>query len=386
MAPEEDVRLRRYGRMKRIVYFMIGVLAVMVFLPLWSSAAETKAKQPLPKVPITYAGDTDQAVIRRAQWVEEAKKEGTFSWWGNITSEQNNQIIAEFNKIYPFITVTYWRGSDKERNAKIESEHAVGRLSVDMIEPGDFTTNFPRWRKAGLVEKYTDFIPDIKRIDKRSYSRYGDWAQIGNNVIVPLYNTNKVSAADAPKSWEDLLNPKWKGKIGLSPDVKVWYTLALDESGWGLEKTENYLKKLKQQELIWASGHQAGFNLLIAGEFAVSGENFLRYVFNVQKKGIPADWVKVRPVVVTGSTFLLAKKAPHPNAARLFMEWLFSPNAAPLFEKVTGYGAAYAGSGTMTAKTIEGLPLVYRTEDVITKAVELGLVEKYSQILGITPE
>ncbi len=323
--------------------------------------------------------------MRRAQWMEEAKKEGTLSWWDNLSPQESSQIIAEFNKIYPFIKVSYWRGSDKERNIKFESEIAVGRLSVDVNKPGDFTTNYPRWRKMGAVEKYTDLIPDIQRMDKGMYSKHGDWAQIGNNVIVPQYNTNKLSAADAPKSWEDLLNPKWKGKLGLTPDVKVWYTLALDERGWGIEKTENFLKKLKQQEVIWASGHAAGLSLMMAGEFPVMSEHYLRYVFDSQKKGIPADWVKVRPVVVTGSTLLLAKKAPHPNSARLFIEWLFSPNAAPIYEKITGYGAAFSGSGTMTAKAIEGLPLAYRSEDVVAKAAELGLVEKFSQILGVTP-
>ena len=89
----------------------------------------------------------------------------------------------------------------------------------------------------GIVEKFTDIIPGIKTMDKGMYGRYGDYAIPGNNAITPQYNTKLVSASEAPKAWEDLLDPKWKGQIGLSSDIKVWYVLALAEGGWGMNKT-----------------------------------------------------------------------------------------------------------------------------------------------------
>ncbi len=372
--------------MKRWMSLRVMVFVVTIFLPIGLAYAQSPKKAPLPQVPITYGGDTDKTIIRRAQWIEGAKKEGTVSWWGSLKPNDAQELITAFNTIYPFIKVNYWRGGDKERNTRIETEHSIGRLSVDVSEPADFTTSYPRWRANGLVEEYTDFIPGLSSMDKRLYSKHGDWAQIGNNVLVPMYNTNLVSSAEAPKSWEDFLHPKWKGKIGLTTDIKAWYTLALDEKGWGLEKTENFLKKLKQQGPIWAAGHSAGYSLLMAGEYSLMGENYLRYLFDSKKKAVPVNWVRAQPLVVTGGTFLLTKKGPHPNAARLFIEWLFSPNAAPLYEKVTGYGAAFPGSGTMTSKALEGLSLVYRSEEVVAKASEMKLVEKYAGILGVTPE
>jgi iron(III) transport system substrate-binding protein len=372
--------------MKRIEYLMIGILVFVALLPQWAVAAETKAKISLPQVPVIYRGDTDQTIIRRAEWVEGARKEGTLSWWDNLSPQEGGQIISEFNKIYPFIKVTFWRGSEEQRSSKIEAEHSMGQLSVDVAKPGDFTTHYPRWRKMGIVEKYTDFIPNIRRIDKGMYSRLGDWAQIGNNVIVPIYNTSMVALGEAPKSWNDLLHPKWKGKIGMNPNMRAWYTLALGEGGWGIERTEDFLRKLKQQEPIWTAGASAGRNLLIAGEFQIIAENFLRLVIQARQNNATIDWVRAHPVVITGSTLLLPKKAPHPNSARLFIEWLFSPETAPIYEKITGYGAAFPGAGTVVAKAIDGLPLVYRTEDVVAKATELHLVEKFSQILGVTPQ
>ena len=72
---------------------------------------------------------------------------------------------------------------------------------------------------------------------------------LGNNAITPQYNSRLVSAAEAPRNWEDLLNPKWKGSIGLAPNMRPWFTLALGEGGWGVEKTEDFLRKLRQQQI-----------------------------------------------------------------------------------------------------------------------------------------
>ena len=107
----------------------------------------------------------------------------------------------------------------------------------------------------GVFDRIIDGIPSLKNYDQRMYSKYGDWIQPGNNGVTPAYNTKRVTAAEAPKTWEDILDPKWKGQIGLTTDVKVWMVFAVEEGGWGIEKTEDFLKKLSQQKLIWGAGH-----------------------------------------------------------------------------------------------------------------------------------
>jgi iron(III) transport system substrate-binding protein len=367
--------------MKKLAHFLVVALIVTVILPINSIFAQKS----LPQVPITYPGDTDKTIARRAQWIEGAKKEGTVVWWGSIPPAQLTRLASEFNKIYPFIIINFWRGQDKERQTRIEAEHSISRVTADFCDSGG-DENYPRWRKIGLVDTYTDIIPGIEKRDKRSYSKYGDWAQLGNNAAPPLYNTKLVSAAEAPKSWEDLLNPKWKGHIGLTTDVRAWYTLAVGEGGWGVGKTEDFLKKIKLQEPIWTQGHSAGNSLMVAGEFKIMGENNLRYAFEAQEKGAPVDWVRVRPVPITGGSFFMVKKAPHPNAVRLFVEWLFSPQGMAVYEKITGYGPAFSGSGSRLSKALEGLSLVYKTEEVMLKAIDLSLIDRFANILGVTPE
>jgi iron(III) transport system substrate-binding protein len=296
-------------------------------------------------------------------------------------SEKGNRSI---NKIYPFIPVSSSREASEEKAAKLEAEFTAGKLSVDVVEGGG-RANCPRWRKMGIMEKFTDIIPGIGKIPKDLYSQYGDWAMAGNNVPLPMYNTNLVSAAEAPKSWEDLLNPKWKGKLAMTTDMKVWAVLALSDKGWGMQKTEAFLKKLKEQNPIWAQGHTQSHSLMIAGEYQVVVEDYLYHCLRSQDDGAPTEWVRVSPVPLTGQAFILVKNAAHPNAARLFLEWQLSPVGLKAYDGVTHRGAVYPGSGTRQAKLLEKAVLMPRTEEIELKSLQMGLDDRFAKIFGIKP-
>ena len=140
------------------------------------------------------------------------------------------------------------------------------------------------------------------------------------NNTYKRYNALVEILDHVPDSYEDLLDPKWKGQIGITRSVYAWTTLALAEGGWGIEKTETFLRKLGKQDLIWARGHTAGHTLLIAGEFKLFAEELVYHAFLSRDKGAPVDWVRVNPVVVVGTSFTFQKMAAHPNAAKLFID------------------------------------------------------------------
>src|SRR5512142_1656459 len=98
--------------MKRSIYLCVGGLVVSMLLPI-SSMAQS-AKTFLAKPPITYPGDTDQTINRRAQWIEGAKKEGKVAWWGSFKPKDAKALISEFNKVYPFIEVAYWNARGEQ--------------------------------------------------------------------------------------------------------------------------------------------------------------------------------------------------------------------------------------------------------------------------------
>ena len=362
--------------MNRVVHFTIITIMGTLILLLTSLAFASE---------IRYAGDTKEAIERREKWIEGAKKEGNLVLWMTLNPSIAAKLIADFNQLYPFIKVDYWRGKGEEVAAKLEAGYIANRHDVDVIHTGD-APRYPRWRKLGWIEKFSHIIPDIKRIEKRMYSKYGDTFNPGNNAMTPQYNTKLVSSSEAPRRWEDLIDPKWKGQqIGMTTDMKVWCTLAI-AGGWGVEKTDNFLSKLKEQKPLWVKGHSEGHTLMIAGEFKVMASDYLYHIFNSKQKGAPVEWVRAQPVPVAGGNTLLAKNAPHPNAAWLFMEWHTSDPGLKSYTRVTGgRGPIFPGFDNPSAKAVDGLVLAPLTEEHEEKIAAMDLRNKFAKTLNITP-
>jgi ABC-type Fe3+ transport system substrate-binding protein len=364
--------------MKRLAYLAVVIIVVMILIPIGSMGAQTQGKTSDPQMPVTYPGDTKEAIARRAQWIEGAKKEGILVWWGILKPEEARESITEFNKIYPFIKVDYWRARGEEIATKLEAEYASGRTSAD-IALGGGPENFPRWAKMGIIEKFTNIIPQIDKYRKGMYGKRGDWVMPGFAPKVPQYNTSLVSTAELPKTFDDMLSPKWKGQLGSEVEAENWSTLALCDGGWGVEKTEKFLTRLKEQQPRFVQGGSATHSLLIAGEFKISVLGNLRHVIVSQEKKAPVDWIRISPVLVTGPSLILSKKGPHPNAARLFLEWQLSPKGLPVWAELSQNYVP--GAATQMAKLLEGMPLAVRTEEVILKGIDTGLIKKINKSL-----
>jgi iron(III) transport system substrate-binding protein len=150
----------------------------------------------------------------------------------------------------------------------------------------------------------------------------GYWAAIYVRQFVLAYNTRLVSEKDAPKDWAELLSPKWKGKLGMDQEETEWYA-ALSEY-WGRDKARKFLRALAAQNPTLHQGHTLIAKLTVAGEFPLSIAHGSR-VEQLKGEGAPLDWVDtVDPVVTSPSVIALSARAPHPNAARLFVEYVLS--------------------------------------------------------------
>ncbi len=361
-------------QMKQLTYLMVVFLIGSILQQARPTYGQSTAKQKIPQVPITYRGDTEGTIMRRAKWIEGAKREGKLIYWSSLGEDLAAALIAKFNKVYPFIAVEYWKANTEKIEPRVEAEFGAGSVSSDVIVWRESRED--EWRKMGIVEKWTQFIPDLKRIDKRMYR--DDWAQAGHTPIAPQYNTKLVSAAEAPKKWEDLLNPKWKGKIGMTAWWQTWETLAFEKGGWGMEKTLDFLGKLSKQQIIWGTSNTGVHSLLKAGEFSVNAGGLVYHVLNSQKEGAPVEFSRVSPMPSPGPRWAMQKKAPHPNAALLFLEWVFSPQGLVIYEETTGMGAAFPGSGTKTAKLMEGVELIPQLSPI-----PAGTSKKFMQVMGI---
>lgn len=260
----------------------------------------------------SWSGSPDPKLI------EAAKKEGSIAYWTTMTLSQSKQVVDAFHKKYPFIeTELYRTGGDALFN-KILTEHRAGRNAWDvMVSRGDFFTHL---MKKKLLAAYLS--PEAKRIATDLVDTKGYWTAYYVNPYALGYNTEMVKKADVPKTYEDLLKPKWKGgKISI--DTTAYTFLFGLIMAWGEEKAVSYFKKLAAQDLVPMRGNTNRVQLVMAGEFPL----IIAYAPTIQRstsKGAPIDWVPLEPVPVQVNMAMLSAHAPHPNAGKLFIDFLLS--------------------------------------------------------------
>ena len=152
--------------------------------------------------------------------------------------------------------------------------------------------------------------------------KQGYWTSTDDNYFVIGYNTRQVSAAEAPKDWDDLLAPKWRGKIGMDPDNHILYG-ALEQS-WGRDKAVSFFRRLAQQQIQFRKGNTLISQLIVAGEYPL-GFVYAHRVEFLKSQKAPIDWVStMNPIVATGGPLALAAKARNPNAGKLLIDFLLS--------------------------------------------------------------
>jgi iron(III) transport system substrate-binding protein len=149
--------------------------------------------------------------------------------------------------------------------------------------------------------------------------------------MLATYNKNLVSTNEIPKQYFDLLEPKWKGKLGLDPREVEWY--ANLKKIWGADRTKKFILGLKIQDTNLRQGRALLTELLGAGEFAVLVNNYLQNVVEAKEKGSPIDWLPLDPVIAGAGPVSINRYAPHPNAARLFVDFCLSKEGQEIIVK-----------------------------------------------------
>ena len=282
--------------------------------------------------------------------IDGAKKEGKLAFWINgWNANELEQLFSKFRQKYPFITVEYWRASeDTQLHQKMLSEARAGIQNVDIASSE--INLIAELKKAGVVKKY--HWPNTSAWSPQHKDPEGYWVASNINGIVVVYNTSLVAAAEAPKKWDDLLNPKWKGAISMDRDAAEWVLMLW--AAWGKEKALNYLKALAKNNIIFGAGQTARLEMLGAGAFKIDLRLNLFRVLQYQKKGAPVEWVRTDPVLAKATPMLIAERAPHPNTALLFANWFTSLEGQQAFTDVTGRLVPDSRVKGPTAEAVKG--------------------------------
>ncbi|MBI2988068.1 MAG: extracellular solute-binding protein [Deltaproteobacteria bacterium] len=255
--------------------------------------------------------------------VEGAKKEGEVIYYTTMTLDQSKTVVDRFQAKYPFIKPTLFRTGGGPLLNKIMTEVRGGRHAWDVLV-GRGEMVLPLMEKK-LLASYIS--PETKMIDSQLVDKEGYWTAYYVNTYVLGWNTKMVKKEDVPKTYEALLNPRWKGQI--SVDTEAYGMLQGLIGLWGKEKAVSYFKRLAALDPVPKRGNTERVQMAVAGEYPL----ILAYNQTIQRmtsRGAPIDWLPLEPAVVQVNPIMLASNAPHPNAARLFLDFVLSKEGAAM--------------------------------------------------------
>ncbi|MBI4492494.1 MAG: extracellular solute-binding protein [Chloroflexi bacterium] len=305
-------------------------------------AQEPAAKQPPSTVEqlAKYSGPDRQKILE-----EGAKKEGKITWYAStIKATLGDPIMDAFIKKYPFLAVDYFRADPEDLGRRLVQEFKAGHYSADVVEQS--LPNVAELVEADVFEPYSspsaDKIPGDAKLP--ADCRVCTYVQTWQLYPTIAFNTNAISKNDAPKSWDDLLNPKWKGKMSITPSGAAidWVGMILQSRG------EDYMKKLSAQEVRVLGGSTTALAAqVVAGAVPLTPLLYTKDILLNQRKGAPIDLAIARPIVPITATLALARNAPHPYGAMLLIDFILSTEEGG-GQRITlkqDYGSAALGEG-----------------------------------------
>jgi len=269
---------------------------------------------------------------------DSAKKEGEVIWYGSLTGGTIvARIIKTFEDKYPPIKVKYLRMGGAGLIERIRSEARAGKFLWD-IATSEYVQFFQLPKHVTLAKYFT---PEFQRFAPAHRDPNGIWVSVYGAIATIAWNTRMVKPADAPRDWKNLLEPKWKGKqIGLPAEAFQWYGGMV--AYLGDKAGREYMQALAQQDPQIQQGYTNTSNLLVAGEFPVAVIRAHRIEL-ARAKGAPVDWsAEANPIVYSIHPVGISEKAPHPNAARLFYDFLASVEGQGLFTE-EGFTSSHSG-------------------------------------------
>src|SRR5258705_11523136 len=298
--------------------------------------------------------------------VAKAKAEGKVSWYTSTPIEQAQKIVA-LSKQQTGIEVELFRSGGSAILSRFQQEMAAGRVAVDVLthsEPAAANALNKKGYFVAFKPKNFDKIPDAAK------AKDGSFVGQRLNMMTHYYRTDKVAAADEPKTWDDLTNAKYKGKLVMtdpsftSLQVSVVGMIS-KERGW------TYYEKLRGNDVMIVQGNQQGSDMLKRGEPLIAVGALDSYAADLKKEGhqiktlYPSDGVFVIP-----SPTSVVKGSPHPNAAKLFAEFMVGDDAQKVFPADGGYSVRIDIAAPQGSPDLKSLKILGVDDDYIEKETQ----------------
>jgi iron(III) transport system substrate-binding protein len=252
--------------------------------------------------------------------VEDAKKEGALLWYTALNLNDSEMLTKRFEQLYPFIKTETLRLSSFSLLTKIQTEARAGAFKADVIEIAGVLGHI--LKRDGLFAKYTSpesrFYPDsVKDPD-------GTWTSFFMNTHVLAYNTKLVKKDELPRTYEEIINPKWKDKITMSEDFDIFGMML---KVMGRAKGIEFMRRLAAQGVALKNSYSLAIGAVASDEVPLGLNVYGTRTEEFKKRGAPVDWIPLEFTLASLEPLAVGAKAPHPNAARLFVDFLLSKEA-----------------------------------------------------------
>ncbi|MFJ8754997.1 ABC transporter substrate-binding protein [Streptomyces sp. NPDC102441] len=260
----------------------------------------------------------------KAALVKQAQQDGEVNWASWNPEAQMQPAIDLFEKTYPGITVKYTNIKAPDQVSQLRMEQAAGKVSIDVANAGGLTMS-PAVKLAGDVD-WSEYGIEAEDIFAKNFVYV--WA----TPKVWAYNTDKVEPADVPKTWDDLLDPKWSGgRISAESRASFMSVWELDDA-MGQAKALAWAKKFSAQDPHYSPNVTQAEAPVESGEVSI-GTSLASLVLAAKDKGAPVDIAPISPTSASESYLYVPKGAPHPAAAALLTSFLSSEEAQQLLGK-----------------------------------------------------
>jgi iron(III) transport system substrate-binding protein len=298
-----------------------------------------------------------KAADREARLVEGGRKEGQVSVYTSLNTRDSGPVTEAFEKKYG-IKVALWRSSSEKVLQRAITEARAGRHTADVIE-----TNGPEMEALHREKILAEFhSPHFKDLPPAAFPKHRGYVADRFNFFVIGYNTDLVKPDEVPRSYQDLLQPRFAGRIGIEAGDTDWFAALV--KAMGEDKGLAFFKALAASRPQIRSGHTLLAELLSSGELAVAAAVYNHSVEKMMRRGAPVKWKPLAPTFARPNAVGVALHAPRPHAALLFADFMLSPQGQNLLKERNRVPASLAVDTPLNKFAFETIDPVISLDEV----------------------
>ena len=352
--------------------------SILLFGVVWAILCLVRPASPASVEEVEKSLRNLSAAQRKSVIEDGARKEGETVWYTSMSLTDFPKIVGAFEKSHPYVKVQTNRLSQSSIMPKIETESRAGRYAVDIV--GSAPVEMWELKQKNFSAAYLS--PELKAFPAGAFDPQGYWSSTEVTPLVLAFNTKLVANEDAPRSYQDLLLPKWKGKMNFGSDEYAWYSVMLD--GMGKAKGLDFMRALARQQLHIPGGSSImRLQLMLAGESALVIAARGRRATEYKEKGAPIDYRLLDPYPGEPNGLALMRRSTHPHASMLFIDWMLSEEGQTVLAQQVPRITLRKG-----IKQIPRHQELYKKEFVFVKPASIGpnlteLIASYQQIFNV---